>query len=360
MASEDINHHTTVSTLEEGRQPVIGAPQQQENVTKDPNTPKLQTHNRQTNLMRIQQRKQQMFNWPRVRKLLKLASYSTCQLEECKCLNWKNARTAVDQQKGEVQQQPVINFFDPCKICTHSLENHIKHLASQSDEDLNRLLRIAFDADNIYFNLQSEKDIETRRVYYHLYKALRRSMWSGAKPVIESPLKQPPFETPSIAKAVTNFVLYKFSHLPPREWKVMCDMAKMFLHCLTYWNFETPSTRGTIVSAEEAAIYKFTYIHWLAFCHVPAFYDSLTHYNTPAVFGKQMLRAIFKPFCRQVMDKMYNERDKMSPSKRIMVLTHFPKCVFYNILYINNNFVLYIFLSACDVGLSILLYGCSA
>ena len=34
-----------------------------------------------------------------------------------------------------------------------------------------------------------------------------------SKPQIDGPLGIPPFEKPSIAKAVTNFVLYKFGHL---------------------------------------------------------------------------------------------------------------------------------------------------
>jgi histone acetyltransferase len=36
------------------------------------------------------------------------------------------------------------------------------------------------------------------------------------RPTIEGPLGQPPFERPSIAKAITNFVLYKFGHLAQR------------------------------------------------------------------------------------------------------------------------------------------------
>jgi hypothetical protein len=36
------------------------------------------------------------------------------------------------------------------------------------------------------------------------------------RPAIEGPLGQPPFERPSIAKAITNFVLYKFAHLAQR------------------------------------------------------------------------------------------------------------------------------------------------
>lgn len=147
------------------------------------------------------------------------------------------------------------------------------------------------------------------------------------KPTIEGPLGQPPFERPSIAKAVMNFVLYKFGHLSQREWQAMCDMAKMFLHCLNHWNFEAPSTRKATVNSDEAPAYKINYTRWLVFCHVPAFCDSLPHYDTPLVFGRTLLQAVFKPVCRQLMDKCHNERDKITPEKRVLVLTHFPKYV---------------------------------
>lgn len=67
-----------------------------------------------------------------------------------------------------------------------------------------------------------------------------------SKPHIEGPLGQPPFEKPSIAKAITNFVLYKFNQLAHREWQTMYDLAKMFLHCFNHWNFESPSIRKAV------------------------------------------------------------------------------------------------------------------
>ncbi|EFN77334.1 histone acetyltransferase KAT2A [Harpegnathos saltator] len=324
MASEDINHHTIVASSEENGQPVTSTLQQDGN-SRDQNT--TRQHNpgsRQNNLQRIQQRKQQMFNLPRTKKLLKLATYSTCQIEECKCTSWKNAQPFTKPQKGDTQQ-PVINFFDPCKLCNHSLESHITHLTSQPEEEINRLLGMAIDADNIFMSIHREEDIDTKKVYYYLYKLLRKCIMSMAKPIVEGPLGQPPFERPSIAKAVMNFVLHKFSHLSPREWQGMCDMAKMFLHCLNHWNFEAPSARRTTVNAEEAPAYKVNYTRWLVFCHVPAFCDSLTHHDTPLAFGKTLLQAVFRPVCRQLMDKCHSERDKIAPEKRVLVLTHFPK-----------------------------------
>lgn len=50
---------------------------------------------------------------------------------------------------------------------------------------------------------------------------LRRCIVDMSKPTIEGPLGQPPFERPSIAKAITNFVLYKFGHSAQR---VCCNL----------------------------------------------------------------------------------------------------------------------------------------
>ena len=46
---------------------------------------------RQSNLQRIQQRKQSVRNWPKEKKMEKLAIYSSCKEDEdCKCNGWKN------------------------------------------------------------------------------------------------------------------------------------------------------------------------------------------------------------------------------------------------------------------------------
>ena len=66
----------------------------------------------------------------------------------------------------------------------------------------------------------------------------------------------PPFEKPAIAKGITNFVLYKFGHLPQKDWQTMYDLAKMFLHCLNHWKLETPTARKQTMSAEDISAYK--------------------------------------------------------------------------------------------------------
>ncbi|XP_011684827.1 PREDICTED: histone acetyltransferase KAT2A-like isoform X2 [Wasmannia auropunctata] len=325
MASEDINSHTTIlASSEETGHSVTSTSQESNNKdAASPNKPQIQV-NPTSNLQRIHQRKQQALNWPREKKLLKLANYSACQTEECKCTGWKNAQPIVKSPKGEIQQ-PVINFSDPCKTCTHPLESHIKHLLVQSDEEINRLLGMAVDTDNIVACTHREGDLDTKKVYFYLYKLLRNCILSMTKPVVEGPLGQPPFERPNIAKAVMNFVLYKFSHLPPKEWQLMCEMARMFLHCLNFWNFEAPGSRQATFKTDEAPTYKINYTRWLVFCHVPAFCDSLPNHDTPLVFGKTLLQAVFKPLCRELLNKCHNERDKIVPEKKVILLTHFPK-----------------------------------
>nr|XP_026491863.1 histone acetyltransferase KAT2A [Vanessa tameamea] len=282
---------------------------------------------RQSNLQRIQQRKQQVYNWPHAKKLLKLAIYSSCQTPDCNCTGWK---TSLPQQNSKTNNrtdnQPIASFTDLCRNCNHILEKHVTQLEALSAAEVNRLLGAVVDVENIFMSMHREDDHDTKRVYYYLFKLLRKCILSRSQPRIEGPLGQPPFERPSIAKAITNFVLYKFNTLPQREWQTMYDLAKMFLHCFNHWNFETPSVRKLQVSnPEDISAYQINYTRWLVFCHVPAFCDSLPHYETSIVFGRTLLRAVFKSVCRQLMDKCHSERDRMPPEKRVLVLNHFPR-----------------------------------
>lgn len=328
MATEDVNSQTSLVSSGETGQPVTSTVSQESN-NKDLNATKPQNSSSQSNnVQRIQERKQQIFNWPQVKKLLKLSAYSACQAEECKCNGWKNPQMFNKSQNSGQLPQPPVTFYDPCHGCTHSLENHVKHLSSLSEEEINRLLGMVIDSENIYITVQREEDPDTRRVYVHLYKLLRRSIIYRTKPVIEGSLKKPPFEDFSIVQAVTNFVLYKFSHLPPKDWQMICDMAKMFLHCMNYWSFETPSAKR-MMNEKEAVAYRTNFTRWLVYCHIPQFCDSLQHYNTTVAFGKELLQAVFKQVSKQLVDKIYTDREKIQPDKRVMCLTHLPKYVFY-------------------------------
>lgn len=42
------------------------------------------------------------------------------------------------------------------------------------------------------------------------------------------------------------------------------------------------------------------------------------------VFGRTLLRAVFKYIRKQIMDQFYRERDTMPPDRRQLLLTNFP------------------------------------
>uniref|UniRef100_A0A1B6DZV6 histone acetyltransferase n=1 Tax=Clastoptera arizonana TaxID=38151 RepID=A0A1B6DZV6_9HEMI len=277
----------------------------------------------QINLHRIQQRKQQVYNWPTNKKLLKLAIYSACQNEGCKCTGWKSSSQHLKSSSRVDVAQPLANFSDPCHNCNHVLVSHVSHLSSLSDDEYKRLLGMVIDVENIFMSMHREEDDDTKRVYYYLFKMLRKCIVEVSKPTIEAPLGQPPFERPNIARAITNFVSHKFGNTPQKT--IMYDLAKMLLHCLNHWNFETPHSRKQVASADEITAYEVNYTRWLVFCHVPVFCDSLPHFETTLVFGRTLLQAVFKSVRRQLLDKCHSEQDRMPPEKKVLVLKHFPK-----------------------------------
>ncbi|KAE8747322.1 hypothetical protein FOCC_FOCC005965 [Frankliniella occidentalis] len=276
-------------------------------------------------VQRIQLRKKQVSNWPHSKKLLKLAIYSACQGDSCKCNGWK-APTPPARSPRADSTQPLANFTDPCRCCTHDLRSHVTHLESIDENDLNKLLGMVVDVENIFMAMHKEEDEETKRVYFYLFKLLRKCIMANTTPTTsEGPLGQPPFETPSIHRAVSNFVLLKYAHATQREYSTMSDLAKMFLHCLNHWNFEAPSVKKNTLSTEDFSLYKIHYTRWLVFCHIPAFCDSFPHSETTQVFGRSLLRYVFKSVKRQLKEKIKNEKNRMPHEKRYLLLNNFPR-----------------------------------
>ncbi|XP_074041632.1 gcn5 acetyltransferase isoform X1 [Leptinotarsa decemlineata] len=287
-------------------------PNQAQKSTASPNKTD-QYASRLNNLQRIQQKKKAVLGFPYNKKLLKLAVYSKCQAEKCDCIGWKR----VDSN----QQNPT--FTDPCR-CEHPLDSHISHLKDKPESELNRLLSMVVDVDNMYTAMSREENPETKKVYLYLFRLLRKCVLTLDTPVVEGPLGQPPFQKPCIHKAVTNLLVYKYSHIGQQELKTMYELVKILFHCLNTWDFPCPSSQKHIVSQEEATKYKIEYTRWLVFCYVPTFCDSLQHFDTTMVFGRTLLRAIFKYIRKQIMDQFHRERETMPQDRRVMLLTNFP------------------------------------
>lgn len=70
------------------------------------------------NVQIIKLQKQEMFNWPKTKKLFKLAMFSKCQAEGCECLGWKTSTEITNGQKTDFTQ-PLDSFQEPCRHCEH-------------------------------------------------------------------------------------------------------------------------------------------------------------------------------------------------------------------------------------------------
>uniref|UniRef100_A0AAQ5YI74 Histone acetyltransferase n=1 Tax=Amphiprion ocellaris TaxID=80972 RepID=A0AAQ5YI74_AMPOC len=273
---------------------------------------------------RIAVKKAQLRSSPRPKKLEKLGVYSSCKAEgACKCNGWKSQNPPPTPPQTD-QQSNAVNLQEPCRSCSHTLGDHVTHLENVSEEEMNRLLGIVLDVEYLYTCVHKEEDADTKQVYFSLFKLLRKSILQMGKPMLEAQ-ESPPFEKPSIEQGVNNFVQYKFSHLPSKERQTIMELAKMFLNQINYWQLETPSQRRQRVPNDDAAGYKANYTRWLCYCNVPQFCDSLPRYETTQIFGRTLLRSVFTVMRKQLLEQARQEKDKLPPEKRTLILTHFPK-----------------------------------
>uniref|UniRef100_A0A672YYR0 histone acetyltransferase n=1 Tax=Sphaeramia orbicularis TaxID=375764 RepID=A0A672YYR0_9TELE len=236
-----------------------------------------------------------------------------CSFNSCKCNGWKSQNPPPTPPRTDQQSNTL------CELC-----DHVTHLENVSEEEMNRLLGIVLDVEYLYTCVHKEEDADTKQVYFSLFKLLRKSILLMGKPMLEAQ-DSPPFEKPSIEQGVNNFVQYKFSHLPSKERQTIMELAKMFLNQINYWQLETPSQRRQRVPNDDAAGYKANYTRWLCYCNVPQFCDSLPRYETTQIFGRTLLRSVFTVMRKQLLEQARQEKDKLPPEKRTLILTHFPK-----------------------------------
>ncbi|XP_032435961.1 histone acetyltransferase KAT2B isoform X3 [Xiphophorus hellerii] len=241
----------------------------------------------------------------------------------CKCNGWKSQNPPPTPPQTD-QQSNTVNLQEPCRSCSHTLGDHVTHLENVSEEEMNRLLGVVLDVEYLYTCVHKEEDADTKQVYFSLFKLLRKSILQMGKPMLEAQ-ESPPFEKPSIEQGVNNFVQYKFSHLPSKERQTIMELAKMFLNQINYWQLETPSQRRQRVPSDDVVGYKVNYTRWLCYCNVPQFCDSLPRYETTQIFGRTLLRSVFTVMRKQLLEQARQEKDKLPPEKRTLILTHFPK-----------------------------------
>ena len=119
---------------------------------------------RQSNLQRIQQRKQAVREWPADKKLEKLAIYSSCKADaSCKCNGWKNPNPPANPPRPDAPT-PTSTPSDPCRTCGHALSSHVSHLQAVKEEELDRLLGIVVDVENLFMCVHKQEDSDTKQI----------------------------------------------------------------------------------------------------------------------------------------------------------------------------------------------------
>lgn len=87
-----------------------------------------------------------------------------------------------------------------CRTCEHSIPDHVSHLETEPEEQINFLLSMVVDVENLFMCVQKEPDADNKQVYFYLFKLLRKCILQMTKPSVEGPLGKPPFEKPNIEK----------------------------------------------------------------------------------------------------------------------------------------------------------------
>lgn len=132
-----------------------------------------ETTTRQNSLQRIQMRKEKVYKLPKEQKMAKLSMYSSCQAADCRCPGWK---TPEENRHKDVENNYCPNYSEACRnpSCKHPLEDHISHLGYITDEQINELLGAIVDVENLFMSMHREQDVDTRKVYYYLFRVSLR------------------------------------------------------------------------------------------------------------------------------------------------------------------------------------------
>ncbi|PAA90919.1 hypothetical protein BOX15_Mlig015281g1 [Macrostomum lignano] len=255
-------------------------------------------------------RKNCCFDLSRNEKLAKIMCYFSCVESHCKCSSWKQEGNKV------VELTPGL----ACSECSHSLDSHQFNVISiLPDYDLDRLISIAVDIEHLYLLIESETDKETRQIYFHVLKKLRKCLVQrNFEATIDDPHGGPPFERPNVAASLRNFILYKFSGAPSRDQDQVIELARLLVHALNHWRMPTPTARSSTLTAAAASaggdtallatvdggeLYRVAYTRWLCHCRLPLYCDSLPQALPSAAFGRAYLELTLPLLRPQMHDR---------------------------------------------------------
>ncbi len=181
---------------------------------------------------------------------------------------------------------------------------------------------------------------------------------------VEAHIGKPPFEEPSITKAILNFLFCKYGKSGDLELQNMFEASKLFLYCLNMWKFETPtmfakrqlnnlvnsssnnleeklnlnqfdktssSSSGNVhdefnsSKQKLVSLYKLNYTRWMCYNYAPSFCTSLEKHETIMIFGLSFLKLVYSLVRQELHEKFLSEKEKIPIEKRLILWNHLPK-----------------------------------
>jgi hypothetical protein len=212
----------------------------------------------------------------------------------------------------------------------------VAQLASVDERMLNELFFVVSDIEAIMMLLQRCEDPLTQKVYNKILHLLSKCLSKKrTEPSLASITGPPPFETPTIATAVANFVREKYSYLPMPQNQIINSVARMFLFFVNRWRLESPLKYLHRNDAIDAAMYNSMYERWMCWCLVPTSCVTIQSRDATQVFGQMFLKAIYPLLSEQIVIQLQSVRFT-SPDKQPIMLVTFPKYVVFQLTPLKN------------------------
>lgn len=199
-------------------------------------------------------------------------------------------------------------------------EKHISDLIKLTDVAIDELIGTMVDIETIFLVLQKDPlmdDAETKQIFHYLFRLLRKSVSTCCSPLPDfATLGRPPYEEPSISRALMALIAFKYCHVNSFEWAAVVDLGKILLHTINNCKMDSPSVAALRVGSTGYDVYKHMYTRWLILCQAPTLCDSLPKYDVAQIFGRQFIKEIFTNVKKQILDKFRMEQEKIQPTKR--------------------------------------------
>jgi len=257
-----------------------------------------------------------------VEKLKVIAKHSRCK-RECyhRCASFKSS-SVVDSQNSEIDNAyvDISSLTETCKLCHHSLGDHLMQFKDYKVPDIDKVLEMVVGNENIKLMVQKSEN-HVKLLYAALSRLLLKTIeQNGTDPELpKEKIGHPYPQGLSISKGVTNFVLYKYSHLPPKEIQQTHELAKIFLDFLNEGGLPIPNASKE--RTQENIKYQKDFAKWVCYCQIPKICTRFPSYNLIDVFGRNLLQQVFSITRKRLLN---NYRSQSKNDKTMFVLSKLP------------------------------------